>query len=95
MKDDSFLDEILKNKENHELQIIYTEIKRDKEGEPDFIDFEFQVDENNYFYPASSIKLPIVILTLDKINELRSEGINVSLTSKITLSPLDLSLIHI
>ena len=89
MKDDSFLDEILKNKENHELQIIYTEIKRDKEGEPDFIDFEFQVDENNYFYPASSIKLPIVILTLDKINELRSEGINVSLTSKITLSPLD------
>ena len=89
MKDDSFLDEILKNKENHELQIIYTEIKRDKEGEPDFIDFEFQVDENNYFYPASSIKLPIVILTLDKINELRSEGINVSLKSKITLSPLD------
>ena len=89
MKDDSFLDEILKNKENYELQIIYTQIKRDKEGEPDFIDFEFQVDENNYFYPASSIKLPIVILTLDKINELRSEGINVSLKSKITLSSSD------
>ena len=89
MKGDGFLKEILKNKENYEIQIIYTEIKRDKEGEPDFMDFEFQVDENNYFYPASTIKLPIVILTLDKINELRSEGINVSLKSKITLSPLD------
>ena len=89
MKGDSFLKEILKNKENYEIQIIYTEIKRDKEGEPDFMDFEFQVDENNYFYPASTIKLPIVILTLDKINELRSKGINVSLKSKITLSPLD------
>ena len=89
MKGDSFLKEILKNKENYEIQIIYTEIKRDKEGEPDFMDFEFQVDENTYFYPASTIKLPIVILTLDKINELRSKGINVSLKSKITLSPLD------
>ena len=89
MKGDGFLKEILKNKENYEIQIIYTEIKRDKEGEPHFIDFEFQVDENTYFYPASTIKLPIVILTLDKINELRSEGINVSLKSKITLSPLD------
>ena len=89
MKGDSFLKEILKNKENYEIQIIYTEIKRDKEGEPHFMDFEFQVDENTYFYPASTIKLPIVILTLDKINELRSKGINVSLKSKITLSPLD------
>jgi hypothetical protein len=89
VKGDGFLKEILKNKENYEIQIIYTEIKRDKEGEPDFMDFEFQVDENNYFYPASTIKLPIVILTLDKINELRSKGINVSLKSKITLSPLD------
>jgi len=89
MKGDGFLKEILKNKENYEIQIIYIEIKRDKEGEPDFMDFEFQVDENTYFYPASTIKLPIVILTLDKINELRSEGINVSLKSKITLSPLD------
>ena len=89
MKGDGFLKEILKNKENYEIQIIYTEIKRDKEGKPHFMDFEFQVDENNYFYPASTIKLPIVILTLDKINELRSKGINVSLKSKITLSPLD------
>ena len=89
MKGDGFLKEILKNKENYEIQIIYTEIKRDKEGEPHFMDFEFQVDENTYFYPASTIKLPIVILTLDKINELRSKGINVSLKSKITLSPLD------
>ena len=31
MKGDSFLKEILKNKENYEIQIIYTEIKRDKE----------------------------------------------------------------
>ena len=86
MKNDNFLTEILKNKEEYEIQIAYTEISRNKDGEPIFKDFEFQVDENKYFYPASAIKLPIVVLTLDKINELRSSGIDISLKSKILIS---------
>ena len=86
MKNDNFLTEILKNKEEYEIQIAYTEISRNKDGEPIFKDFEFQVDENKYFYPASTIKLPIVVLTLDKINELRSSGIDITLKSKILIS---------
>ena len=86
MKNDNFLTEILKNKEEYEIQIAYTEITRNKDGEPVFKDFEFQVDENKYFYPASTIKLPIVVLTLVKINELRSSGIDISLKSKILIS---------
>ena len=86
MKNDNFLTEILKNKEEYEIQIAYTEISRNKDGEPIFKDFEFQVDENKYFYPASAIKLPIVVLTLDKINELRSSGIDITLKSKILIS---------
>ena len=86
MKNDNFLTEIHKNKEEYEIQIAYTEISRNKDGEPVFKDFEFQVDENKYFYPASTIKLPIVVLTLIKINELRSSGIDISLKSKILIS---------
>ena len=86
MKNDNFLTEIVKNKEEYEIQIAYTEISRNKDGEPVFKDFEFQVDENKYFYPASTIKLPIVVLTLVKINELRSLGIDISLKSKILIS---------
>ena len=86
MKNDNFLTEIVKNKEEYEIQIAYTEISRNKDGEPVFKDFELQVDENKYFYPASTIKLPIVVLTLVKINELRSSGIDISLKSKILIS---------
>ena len=86
IKNDEFLSKILKNKEQHEIQVIFTEISRNKDGEPIFKDFEFQVDENKYFYPASTIKLPIVVLTLDKINELRSSGIDITLKSKISIS---------
>ena len=78
MKSDNFLSEILKNKDEYEIQIAYTEITRDKYDEPVFRDFELQVDEEKYFYPASTIKLPIVVLTLDKINELRSTGIDIT-----------------
>jgi hypothetical protein len=86
MKSDNFLSEILKNKDEYEIQIAYTEITRDKEGKPVFRDFELQVDEEKYFYPASTIKLPIVVLTLDKINELRSTGIDITPKSKIIVS---------
>ena len=86
IKNDEFLSKILKNKEQHEIQVIFTEISRNKDGEPIFKDFEFQVDENKYFYPASTTKLPIVVLTLDKINKLRSSGINITLKSKILIS---------
>ena len=86
MKSDDFLSEILKNKDDYEIQIAYTEITRDKYGEPVFRDFELQVDEEIYFYPASTIKLPIIVLTLDKINDLRSTGIDITPKSKIIVS---------
>jgi len=86
MKNDDFLNEILKNKNEYEVQIAYSEITRDKDGDPVFRDFELQVDEEKYFYPASTIKLPIIVLTLDKINELRATGIDITLKSKILIS---------
>lgn len=86
MKSDNFLSEILKNKDEYEIQIAYTEITRDKEGKPVFREFEFQVDEEKYFYPASTTKLPIIVLTLDKINELRAKGIEITPKSKILIS---------
>ena len=85
-KKDEFLKKIVKDKDKYELQIAFTEISRNKDGEPIFKDFEFQVDENKYFYPASTTKLPIVVLALDKINELRSSGIDITLKSKILIS---------
>ena len=85
LNSDEFLSGILKNKEQYEIQVLFTEINRNKDGEPEFTDFQFQVDEEKYFYPASTIKLPIIVLTLNKINELRLEGIDINLKSKIKL----------
>ena len=72
------LQKVLKNKEKHELQILLTQIKRDDSGKAVFKENTFQLDEGRYFYPASTAKLPIAILSLQKLNELRSNGLQIS-----------------
>lgn len=53
------------------LQIIYTHITRDKNNVPSFKTYNYHVDSSNYFYCASLVKLPVSILALEKLNELK------------------------
>lgn len=70
----------------HEVQILYTRIERDENDNPSFQEFSFQLNENQYFYPASTAKMPVAILALQRINELRSEGININENSNFIIS---------
>ena len=83
-----FLKEIIKDKEDYEIQVLLTKIDK-YNSQVDFQEYKYQLDDNKYFYPASTIKLPIVVLTLKKINELRSKGSEITLKSKITLNYKD------
>ena len=38
----------------------------------------YQIDERRYFYPASTVKLPIAILALQKLNALKSQGFQIN-----------------
>jgi beta-lactamase class A len=70
--------EILTKKEELGLQIIYTQIDRGKKEKhkTKFTDYTFNLNTGNYFYPASTVKLPIAILALQKLNELKINGLN-------------------
>ena len=72
---------IMKNAEAHEIQILLTEVVKDANGIPNFLETEYNVNENKYFYPASTVKLPIAILTLQKIKELNAQGIPINSTT--------------
>ncbi len=67
---------ILSNTKENRLQVIYTAIQRNNGGKVKFIDHSYNLDANNYFYPASTVKLPIAILALQKLNELNIKGLN-------------------
>jgi len=66
----AFFDQILSNRDSLKVQIIYTEVHRDKKNKPRFIDHTFHVDEQKYFYPASTVKMPVALLSLQRLGEL-------------------------
>ena len=75
---DSLIQKIYSNKSIHEIQIIYTQIIRDREGNPNFKEFSYQENPKCYFYPASTVKLPVAILALEKLRRLRRQGIEIT-----------------
>jgi hypothetical protein len=64
---------ILNHPEQWEVQILYTQINRDSANRPRFTSFTYRCDSSNYFYPASTVKLPLVLLALEKINNMGKE----------------------
>lgn len=71
-----YFDDIVKSRKDKNVQIIYTQINRGANGIANLQHHYFNVNSNNYFYPASTVKLPIVLLALQKLNELKDKGIN-------------------
>ena len=76
--EDSLIQKIRSKKEEYEVQVLYTQIQRDKEGNPGFEEFSYQENPKRYFYPASTVKLPVAILALEKIRRLQRQGVEIS-----------------
>ncbi|WP_018479240.1 serine hydrolase [Pontibacter roseus] len=68
--------EILDNAEKHRLQILYTQIDRDEQNRPHFTSYTYRVNPQEYFYPASTVKLPGALVALEKLNELNIPGLD-------------------
>jgi hypothetical protein len=68
--------EVIRNPAPYRLQIIYTRIDRDKNNTPSFTNYYFRVDSTEYFNPASTVKLPLALLSLEKLNRLKNPRLN-------------------
>lgn len=67
---------VMDKPEDFELQIIYTEIIRTKNNPVKFKDHTYNLNAKNYFYPASTVKLPIAVLALEKLKTIKNTSIN-------------------
>ena len=52
----------------YQVQIRYTQIDRRNDSVL-FTDYDFQVSDSVYFYPASTVKFPTAVLAMEKINQ--------------------------
>ena len=69
---------ILANPNENRLQILYTQINRDKNNVPHFKEYSYRLNPKEYFYPASTVKMPLAFLALEKINNLKIKGLTKS-----------------
>lgn len=87
-KTDAWLDELLKQKasplllnvlnnpDSFKYQLIYTQIDRDKNNKPSFKNYYLHVSKDYYFNPASTVKMPLAFLALEKLNRMKVKGVN-------------------
>ncbi len=68
--------EVIQHPEKYRLQILYMRIDRDARNNPTFTDFAFNLDSTFYFNPASTVKLPLVLLSLEKLNRMNIPGVD-------------------
>lgn len=67
---------VMQNANTHRVQIIYTQIDRTKRNRPKFKNYYFNYDPEVYYNPASTVKMPLAFLALEKLTSMRVKGVN-------------------
>ena len=87
------INEVLSDWKKYNTQIILAEISRNSDGKISFKDYNLSVDDELYFYPASTVKLPVALLTLQYITSLNKSEEIINLDTNFSVFEGD-KLIH-
>lgn len=74
-KGSSKLKAIFSQPDTFRYQLIYTKIDRDRNNKPHFENYYYNVNPDLYFNPASTVKMPLAFLALEKVNRLQTFGV--------------------
>lgn len=77
---------VIQYPDSFRLQIIYTQINRDKNNKPIFSNYYFHYDSKLYFNPASMVKMPLAFLALEKLNQIKQKNVDKYTTIQIDSS---------
>lgn len=67
---------VMASPEKYRVQVIYTQIDRLQDDEISFQSFSYRANADEYFYPASTVKLPTAALALEKLRRLNRRGLD-------------------
>ncbi|MEO6550692.1 MAG: serine hydrolase [Ferruginibacter sp.] len=76
----AYFDSILQHRNDWNVQLIYTQVDRGANGLAALKNYYFNLNDAKYFYPASTVKFPVSILALQKLNELKIVGLDKNTT---------------
>ena len=67
---------VMENPARHRVQILYTQIDRNAKNRPHFTEYSYRLDPGEYFYPASTVKLPVSLMALQKLRQIDRPGLD-------------------
>jgi len=68
--------QILDNPDTFRYQLIYTQIDRDRNNNPRFTHYKLRCNKDEYFNPASTVKMPLAFLALEKLHQMKIAGVD-------------------
>lgn len=72
----SALSTLINDPAKYRLQVLYIQIDREAGNKPKLTPQYFHYDPSLYFNPASTVKMPLAYLALDKLNQMNQPGID-------------------
>jgi len=75
-----YFDSLLRNNDVWQIKIIYTQVDRKAGNKPVLRNYYFNIDPKQYFYPASTVKMPVALLSLQRLHELKIPALNENTT---------------
>ena len=67
---------VLHDPDGFEIQLKFTSIRKDSLGKPQFLTDSFRAADSTYFYPASTVKLPVAVLALEWLSSQENITLN-------------------
>ena len=83
LEDYPILQQVLGDSAKYQVQILFTQVDRNEHGNPLFTTHKFNLDDSRYFYPASTVKLPVALLALEWLEEQQVPGLTLETTMLI------------
>ncbi len=62
---------VLADSKELNVQVIFSQVNRDRQNKPSLTTYTYHLNDR-YFYPASTIKLPLALLALEKVRSIDS-----------------------
>lgn len=78
---------VIKEKDKYEVQILFSPVTRTKDSIV-IEDYFYNFRPGEYFYPASTVKMPVVFMALQKLEELRSAGIKIDRNTPLRIDSI-------
>jgi len=75
-----YFDSLLRKNDVWQIKIIYTQVDRKANNKPVLKNYYFNIDSKQYFYPASTVKMPVALLSLQRLHELKIPGLDENTT---------------